>query len=268
MADLKTITGILGGFDRVELSSFEKYVDSPFFIRDDQLKNLLWNCIRKSQHDTDQNQKNIENLYISKLWKEAETTCYHFLIQQEFDKLTTLKANLNLAGIKKRNIDRLYKDALSNIEKLEKSEFDQSSEYFYYRSLIEKNIFELKTENEKKNAKVKIASELNMHKISENVDLFYILEIMKIFIQDFITEGNKSLFPELEFALKAAESLSPDYQSVTLYKMAIENILKKNKDPKSWKIWLDYCDQFGHKIPQEEMQDLMECYNVISGYGN
>ena len=261
MQEKENIESLLQSFDRSQKSALEKYLQSPYFQVDDSVGDWLTEWLR---HEDDSDSGD----YLSQLLKKSKATvlkkvqevCLDFLAQYHFDNLAAMKVNLNLEGIRKRNIDKLYKDTLSIIEKLPVTEFDQSSDYFYYRALIEKNIFELKTENEKKNAKVKIASELNMHKISENIDLFYILEIMKNTVHDLTTQPAETfiqtLTDDLNFCLKVAEEYGSKYPTVRLYAEFIKILSLPKFNQTAWDEWQKLFREHIHKLPEKEQQLL------------
>ncbi|MFZ1705750.1 MAG: hypothetical protein WAT79_15480 [Saprospiraceae bacterium] len=249
---------IIQSFDRPKRTSFEKYLLSPYFCPDQENVTLFLQCFKDILlYDNYAEAKTQLPKLSLKQKKQLMQICLDFIAQFEFDSMATMQANLNLRGIRKRNIEKLYKDSLQKIEKLQVTEFDQTADYFYFRSLIEKNIFELKTENEKKNAKVKIASELNMHKISENVDLFYLLEIMKNFVSDYavfdVSIQSLSSIDEVKFALKAALLYENKYPIVHLYKSFIELVNKKTSHQKTWTEWLSNLEKIAHKIPPQEV---------------
>ncbi|MBK8548299.1 MAG: hypothetical protein IPL63_13300 [Saprospiraceae bacterium] len=262
------IFDIISTFDRAKKAAFEKYVLSVYFVPDVKLAKLLLRIANQIY-----NGKTIEDIVKNhgkpslKDKKAMEEISLNFLCQYEFDEKKTMRANLNLAGIRKRNIENLYKDTLIQIENLEIKEFDQSSEYFYFRSLIEKNIFELKTENKKKNTKVKIASELNMQRISQNVDIFYLLEIMKNFLSEFTEKSppsnNDIASPEMQFSLKAA----PVYENIVpilkIYRILIEGINNTNTNFMYWSDWITLIKNISHRIPPGEINLLKSSYKQI-----
>lgn len=266
MQEKENIESLLQSFDRSQKSALEKYLQSPYFKIDDSVIDWLSEWLLH-ENESDGGDFLWELLKKSKvtLLKKVQEACLGFLAQYHFDSLAAMKVNLNLEGIRKRNIDKLYKDTLGIIEKLPVTEFDQSSDYFYYRALIEKNIFELKTENEKKNAKVKIASELNMHKISENIDLFYILELMKNTIHDLATQPDETkilaLTDDLTFCLMAAEEYGEKYPTVRLYADFIKIHSRPKFNQAAWDEWQKRFRDNIHKIPEKEHNLLQAAVN-------
>ena len=113
----------------------------------------------------------------SDLTKLLET----FLAQKEFESSESLITNLKLEGAKKRNLENLYSGIINEAERLNNREYNQSADYYLTKYQIEKNLFSLKTENEKKNEKFEITSALNIHDIVENLDIFYVAEKLKLY---------------------------------------------------------------------------------------
>lgn len=262
MSPLEQLKSLVLAFDRPRISALEKYLDSPYFGIKKEISDFIKFCFQTDipENGEDKELKKLWNQPSSSILKQSIEVIIHFIRQHEFDQLSTLKANANLAGIRKNNIEKLYKDTLSTIEKLPVTEFDQSSEFFYYRSLIEKNIFELKTENEKKNAKVKIASELNMHKISENVDIFYILEILKLAILSAIENPEEikdiQQRSEVQFSLEAGKMYEADIAVVRLYRQLWQILINPNATSTEKEEWFAFFETIQHKLPEQEVEIL------------
>jgi len=187
----RKIVSALSGLSVYELNSFSKYIHSPYFNPNERLSHI-YDLIEKSIK-----KGNIDLLTPEEIWKstfpdepyinqkflklssDLLTLFESFLAQIEFDHSDSLRANLKLEGIRKHSLSKLYKGIINDIERLQKLDNNQSAEFYLNRYLIEKNLFQLKTENEKKNEKVEISSELNLKNISDNLDYFYIAEKLR-----------------------------------------------------------------------------------------
>lgn len=192
MKDRK-ISIALSSLNIYELNSFIKFVQSPYFnvnqsiaqfaqviseaIKNGNLPILTPQDVWKQVYNNEpyNNQKFLK--LNSDLTKLLET----FLAQKEFESSESLITNLKLEGAKKRNLENLYSGIISEAERLNKSEYNQSADYYLTKYQIEKNLFSLKTENEKKNEKFEITSALNIHDIVENLDIFYVAEKLKLY---------------------------------------------------------------------------------------
>jgi hypothetical protein len=190
MKDRK-IFSALSGLNIYELNSFGKYVRSPYFnvnqqiiayyeildkyIKSEKTEELTNEYIWKSVFDNEK----YNNQKLLKLNSDLVKLLEDFIAQKEFDSMVSLRSNLKIAGANKRNLEKLYNGLLGEIDRLNKQEMNQSAEFYLTKYQIEKNIFSLKTENEKKNEKFEIRSELNINKISDNLDYFYIDEKLR-----------------------------------------------------------------------------------------
>ncbi len=190
MKDRKIILA-LSHLSVYELNSFGKFLHSPFFNQQESLVKYF-ECVEKALRN-----QTVDSLEPSALWtasmgqlpfhnqkflklsSDLTGLLEQFLAQKEFDQQLSLKIQLTIEGARKRNIDNLYNGIVGEIDRLQKKEINQSSDYYLTRYQIEKNLFSLKTENEKKNEKFEITSELNISNISNNLDIFYVAEKLR-----------------------------------------------------------------------------------------
>lgn len=169
-----------------EINSFVKYIHSPYFNVNQNIATfctILAEAIKNNEENlltpeiiwqkvfTDLPYNNQKFL---KLNSDLVKLLEDFIAQKEFDQSDSFKTNLKIEGVRKRNLENLYSGIIHEIERLEKTELNQSAEYYLAKYQIEKNIFSLKTENEKKNEKFEITAALNIKDISINLDYFYI----------------------------------------------------------------------------------------------
>ncbi len=189
----KKILFALKGLSVYELNSFSKFIHSPYFNVNKNISDyydLLEGHIKEGTVDDLSNEtcwkvvfKNepYHNQRFLKLNSDLLSLLEDFIAQQEYEGMTSLRACHKLAGAGKRNMTKLYNGILGDIGRLNKYEINQSSEFYLNKYMIEKNIFSLKTENEKKNEKFEIDTELNIQNISGNLDYFYVAEKLRLF---------------------------------------------------------------------------------------
>ncbi|HMT53228.1 MAG TPA: hypothetical protein PKD16_08245 [Saprospiraceae bacterium] len=190
MKDRK-ISIALSSLNIYELNSFIKFVQSPYFNVNQsiaQFAQVISEAIKygnlpilKPQDFWKQvyNNEPYNNQKFLKLNSDLTKLLETFLAQKEFESSESLITNLKLEGAKKRNLENLYSGIISEAERLNKSEYNQSAYYYLTKYLIEKNLFRLKTENEKKNEKFEITSALNIKAITDNLDYFYIADKLR-----------------------------------------------------------------------------------------
>lgn len=192
MKDRKIVLA-LSKLSLIELNSFTKFMHSPYFNVNVHLTDLYLMIFEhiKNQDIQNQHPQNFwsvifpntpyQNQKFLKMTSDLTDLLEQFLAQKEFDASMSLKSQLKLEGVRKRNLEPLYNSIIGETERLQNIEINQSSEFYLQKYQIEKNIFSLKTENEKKNEKFEINSTLNIKDIADNLDYFYIAEKLRLY---------------------------------------------------------------------------------------
>jgi len=283
MKDRK-IFSALSGLNIYELNSFGKYVRSPYFNVNQQIISyfeILDKHIKSDKTEELSNEyiwklvfvgENFNNQKLLKLNSDLVKLLEDFIAQKEFDNMVSLRSNLKIAGANKRNLIKLYNGILGEIERLGKLEMNQSAEYYLTKYQIEKNIFSLKTENEKKNEKFEIKSELNINKISDNLDYFYIAEKLR----HFCTLLSWKKMYQLDIEMKNMDfilqlSNTQPYSSIPpvslYYKMYLTYVEGENVN--NYFELRDLIKKFIHLFPPDEQRDIYStaisyCINKVN----
>lgn len=176
-----------------ELNSFEKFVNSPYFNQNNRLikyygyllkflkgkvegeinKEDIWEIIAPKEK---YNYSNFRK-YTSGLLKLLE----RFLAQQIYDKNNLNIANNLLENVSKKRMLKLYNSVLSTANRLSNRHVDRNSDFYYHQYVFEKNKFNLTSEFDKKSKKKIKYTKLNIGEMSENLDVFYISEKLKLY---------------------------------------------------------------------------------------
>lgn len=270
MKDRK-IFSALSGLNIYELNSFGKYVRSPYFNVNQQIISyfeILDKHIKSDKTEELTNEyiwklvfvgENFNNQKLLKLNSDLVKLLEDFIAQKEFDSMVSLRSNLKIAGANKRNLIKLYNGILGEIDRLGKLEMNQSAEYYLTKYQIEKNIFSLKTENEKKNEKFEIRSELNINKISDNLDYFYIAEKLR----HFCTLLSWKKMYQLDIEMKNMDfilqlSNTQPYASIPpvslYYKMYLTYV--EGDDVQNYFELRDLITKYIHLFPADEQRDI------------
>lgn len=187
------ILSALTGLSKYELNSFNKFLHSPYFNVNKSLTeyyNILEEFIKTDQTELLTNEGIWSQLYSGeaynnqrflKLSSDLVTLLEDFIAEEEYRTMRSLRACHKLAGAGRRNLNKLYNGILGDIARLDRQELNQSSEFYLNKYQIEKNIFSLKSENEKKNEKFIINTEINIQNISTNLDVFYVAEKLRLY---------------------------------------------------------------------------------------
>lgn len=190
MKDRKVIQA-LEQLNKYDLNSFSKFVHSPFFnvnknitsyfdfinnaLRHQETEYLtpehLWNQIF-----TDQPYHNQKFL---KLNSDLNRLLEDFLAHKELEDSLSFKLNFTVEGAKKRQLTNLYNSIVGSIQRLGQNEMNQSYEFYLSRYMQEKNLFSLRSENEKKNERSELDTQINIKEISDSLDYFYISEKLR-----------------------------------------------------------------------------------------
>ncbi len=280
----KKILSALAGLSIYELNSFNKFVHSPYFnvniqvsdyfdileknIKQSELQDLsnesLWNYV---YHNEPYN-----NQRFLKLNSDLIGLLENFIAQQEYESMTSLRACHKLAGAGKRNMTKLYNGILGDIGRLNKYEINQSSEFYLNKYLIEKNIFSLKTENEKKNEKFEIDTELNIQQISTNLDSFYIAEKLKHYCT--LLSWKKMYKLDIEMANMEnviALSIIEPFKSIPAVQLFYTIYLTYAEDdnPENYFALKNLIYKYIHIFPKEEQRDIFStaisyCVNKVN----
>ena len=280
----KKILSALAGLSIYELNSFGKFIHSPYFnvnkgisdyfdileknIKNNSLQDLsnesLWKYV---YHNEPYN-----NQKFLKLNSDLISLLEDFIAQQEYESMTSLRACHKLAGAGKRNMTKLYNGILGDIGRINKYEINQSAEFYLNKYQIEKNIFSLKTENEKKNEKFEIDTELNIQQISSNLDFFYIAEKLKHYCT--LMSWKKMYKLDIEMAnmenVIALSNVEP-FKSVpavqlfyTIYLTYIDD-----ENPENYFKLKSLMKKYIHVFPKEEQRDIFStaisyCVNKVN----
>ncbi|MCO6463059.1 MAG: hypothetical protein J5I52_02800 [Saprospiraceae bacterium] len=277
MKDRKIISA-LTSISIYELNSFSKYIHSPFFnvnthittfyevleeaIRDGSVEKLtpkqIWSRIHPNVA--------YNNQKFLKLNSDLVNHFENFMAQREFDQAESVKTNFKLEAVRKRNIEKLYNGIIGEVERLQKTEFNQSAEFYMTKYLIERNLFSLKTENEKKTEKTEITSTLNIKDISDNLDYFYIIEKLKQFCTLLSWKKMYKLDIEMDnmnYVLDIAQS--PKYQSIApiqiYYKMYLTYV--NEHDAENYYELRQLSKEYLHIFPIDEQREI---YSTLLGY--
>ena len=191
MKDTK-VYHFLSGLTKTELNRLSKYLESPYFNRNEILLTIYYQL---EQHFRNNSSAELETIGIwnqiypqtpyhgdrfRKLCSELMDLCEAFLAQQIYDNNPLHQANYLLQAVHHKQIERMYTSATNTARNLAKKQFFKPASYYYYLYEIEKNLYKL--ENVELNrASKKNIEKINLEKIVSNLDYFYISEKLKYY---------------------------------------------------------------------------------------
>jgi len=176
-----------------ELNRFGKFINSPYFNINDKLITLfhtLYDEIRSSKASKTSLEKasvwkplygkaNFDDVRFRKLCSDLLKLIERFLSQEQFDNNPLHRANYLLKAVSSKNLEKLYSSSISTVRRLSKQQLEKTASFYYYQYQIEKNLFNLSSEFEKKTKNRSDTSIINISDIAHNLDVFYLAEKIK-----------------------------------------------------------------------------------------
>ncbi len=183
------IYSILKEFDKYEQNRCRKFLQSPYFNRDQTLvalfnflidqvntqseleisKEEIWQALKLEECYDDVRFRK----YTSDLLKLVED----YLIQSHFESSPLNRSTFLLGAISKRKITPLYNSALRNAQILLEKEAFRSAHFFYHQYIKEKHYYEMLEFD------IKRSLRSNIEDISDNLDFFYLSEKLKYYCE-------------------------------------------------------------------------------------
>ncbi|MBK9254159.1 MAG: hypothetical protein IPM42_01590 [Saprospiraceae bacterium] len=274
----KKIVAALSALNVYELNSFKKFVQSPYFNVNQNIVlylDLLEGQLRKKEKEPElSDQKYWEIIFkplpynelkFNKLNSDLVKLFEQFIAQQEFDKMPSFNINLKLEGLRKKNIDKLYNGVIGEVQRLEKIELNKSADYYLHKYLIEKTLFNLTNENEKKTSKTEILRELNIPAISRNLDYFYVAEKLKYYCTLLSWQKMYNLDIQMDhmdfvFSLSETENFQK-IPPIAIYSKIHDTFIEREKEEHYIKL-KELISQHIHLFPPTEMREIY--YTAIS----
>jgi len=178
-----------------ELNRFKKFVNSPYFNVNESLIKLfeLYNNEIRSEDSKDVeltkedvwlyvfSSEGYNDTRLRKLSSDFLRLLEQFLAQEQFENNPLHRANYLLKALSEKKIEKLYKGSVSTARRLSNQQLERTASYYYYQYQIEKNLFGLTTEFEKKSGVKSDKINLNINQIGYNLDLFYLGEKIKYY---------------------------------------------------------------------------------------
>ena len=192
---------ILQRFDRYEQNRLRKYLQSPYFNRDEALVSLFELLIKNINKPTGNGTLGKERVwkkikadsafddvrfrkYCSDLLKLVEG----FLAQAAFEREPFAKPTYLVKAIGQRKLEALYSNTTRRLRQISEGIPHRDAEYYYHQYSIEKSYFDLA------DSALNRSDKNNLESIGTNLDYFYIAEKLRLYItilsQQFTTKYN------------------------------------------------------------------------------
>lgn len=256
-----------------ELGSFEKFLRSPYFNQNENLVKLYQILLpflkTRKEIDVDKFRVweklfgNIEfdDKYFRKLTSDLLKLEERFISQQVFDENNSLITNLLLQGITRKGAFKMYNSALAAAERLVERNFDRNADYYYQQYILERNKFNFTSEFEKKSKKQTKHNWLNIKEISDNIDIFYISEKLKLYSTLLSAKSIKKIDVNLNFIeeiiMFIQENNFVEYPPIAIY-YQIYLTLTESKNEEHYQKLKELIAQYINQFPKDEAVDIYE----------
>ena len=192
MKDSKLIYA-LNHLDVYELNRFKKFINSPYFNSNVKVT-ALFNALEKHLKKESKlpiKEKLFEKIYgkekyndnrFRKLNTDLLSLFEDFLANEKFQNSKLSKINFLLSNLSERRLEKLYNAILRQSKRYTEQSFSKTSNFYYEQFSLQKNIFTLTSEFERKAKSKKELRDFNIPEISYNLDLFYIIEKLRYMI--------------------------------------------------------------------------------------
>ena len=182
------VFSILLKFDKYEQNRLRKFVQSPYFNRNERLERLLELLLKDANKQdpvisTDRekiwnkigHQGNFDDVKLRKDFSELLRLVERFIAQEQYEKDKLYEVEFLLAGINEKKINKLEASTIKLATRLLDRHPIKSSELYFHRFSLEKQVFLLNHDIQAKSEKK------NIETVSKNLDIFYISEKLRYY---------------------------------------------------------------------------------------
>lgn len=265
----------LSALNIYELNRFKKFIHSPYFNVNQNLIKLfeLYNDeIRFENSDQVQLTKEYVWTYVfpaetyndvklRKLNSDFLRLLEQFLAQEQFQNNPLHRANYLLKALSAKQIETLYKSSISTARRLSNQQLDRTASYYYYQYQIEKNLFGLTTEFDKKSNIKSNKINLNIDRIAYNLDLFYLCEKIKYYCTLLTWKNVLNFDADVSFIEDTIRQIQDiDYEKVpplSIYYQIYLTHVEPNEEKHFYKL-KELINQFLEVFPHVEANGIYE----------
>lgn len=179
---------VLKEFTAYELNRLRKFVNSPYFNRNDDVVKLLdlLNDIVRGDGDillTKEtawtlitNNGQYDDTKFRKLCSDLLKLTERYLMQEVYEQNSLQMADNLLVAVYNRKLKPLYKSALSTSRRLADQYYFRPSTYYYYSYALERGYYYLS------GLELARSEQVNVEKIAHSLDKFYVAEKLRAYI--------------------------------------------------------------------------------------
>ena len=279
---------ILTYFDVYEQNRLRKYIHSPYFNKNETLKDLFELLLDLANKYKGIDEKEVEKKIPNKeeVWrllkpdKDYDYTRFRkycsdllklvegFLAQQVFEENPLYQATYLIEAIGNKQMEKLYNSSMKSARLLSKKQLYKPSSYYYYQYQIEKNYYDLVQKEYKRRDRQ------NVEEIITNLDRFYLAEKLKYYCavlgqQYVLSQDYKVLFID-EIINHITSYDYNDIAPITVY-FHLYLTLIDPKDKHAYDKLITLINSYSNIFPKSELKHLYTdalnfcIYNINNG---
>ncbi len=186
IADTK-LFNVLAQLSVYDINRLKKFVDSPYFNRNEVLSTMLRAIDEAMRLDAAETLTKAElwerimphntydDLKFRKLCSDLLKLTEAFLSQEIFEQHSLQRADNLLVAVYNRKLEPLYNSALSTADRLSEQYHFRPASYYYYLYSFERNFYNLS------GLEIERTKEANIEQMAENLDKFYVAEKLRCY---------------------------------------------------------------------------------------
>lgn len=256
---------ILRAFTPQEIKEFEKFIQSPFFNKNETLT-LLYQLLKKEYPDFSGPGVERERLYFklyqsrdfdeSKLryaFSDLSKLLEKYIMWKELEKNKVQQNHLLLEFYRNHDIEKYFSQVFDETEKHLTTQKIKDSEYYFNRYLIEESLYNY--------ASVKRDKSLDqtLQDVADNLDYYYISKKLKYLCEMFTRQNflnssyNTPLLNEVIEFVKKQDIES--YPAIGVYYTVLLTLIEEENEGNYEKL-LEMLEKYGECFKQDELRDL------------
>lgn len=256
---------LLKAFTSQDIKDFEKFVNSPFFNRNDVLIKLF-SLLKKEYPNFEGpgvdrekiyhklfNSKNFEESKLRYAFSDLSKLLERYIMVRQLESSKVQQNLLLLEFYRANDIEKYFSQAFDETQKSLEQSAVKDSEYYFGRYLVEETLYNYSSVKRDKSL------DQVLQEVTDNLDYYYLSKKLKFVCemytrQNFLNSEYKThLLPELMEYIKNNDF--SEYPAISIYYTILQTLLEENEES-HYKELLDKLGQFEGAFSSEELRDL------------
>ena len=255
------LVGILHCLNRLEINQFTKYINSSFFNENELVKQLLeiyLPSIKNKEEITETKESIWQQIFPNKKYNDTKFRRINsdllkllegYLSYKEYSENEVISSLSLLKSVQKRGINKLVKSSLKQASQALKKHPFRNGEFYHNEYLLELEYAQTA------NAQFQRNEQINLDKIADNLDYFFISEKLKYYCELINSKGVFEIEYEMLFSTEILNHLKKhpyeDIPVISIY----HKIYLSLKEPDVQSHYGELCQllqEHSHKFPIDE----------------